>query len=66
MVITVKKFVLAAFAALSIAAVSSIAYADVQVRGYTRSDGTYVQPHVRTNPDGNPYNNYSCIYGGRC
>ena len=29
------------------------------VRGYYRRDGTYVQPHYRTNPDGNPYNNYS-------
>lgn len=29
-----------------------------QVRGYYRRDGTYVQPHQRTNPDGNPYNNY--------
>lgn len=29
------------------------------VRGYTRQNGTYVQPHYRTNPDGNPYNNYS-------
>lgn len=29
------------------------------VRGYYRSDGTYVRPHYRTNPDGNPYNNYS-------
>jgi hypothetical protein len=28
------------------------------VRGYTRRDGTYVQPHQRTAPDGNPYNNY--------
>ena len=32
---------------------------DVNVRGYFRSDGTYVVPHVRTAPDGNPYNNYS-------
>jgi len=30
-----------------------------RVRGYTRRDGTYVQPHYRTNPDRNPYNNYS-------
>lgn len=30
-----------------------------QVRGYTRRNGTYVQPHYRTNPDGNPHNNYS-------
>lgn len=31
----------------------------VRVRGYFRKDGTYVQPHVRSTPDGNPYNNYS-------
>ncbi len=31
----------------------------VRVRGYFRRDGTYVQPHYRTAPDGNPYNNYS-------
>jgi hypothetical protein len=31
----------------------------VSVRGYVRKDGTYVQPHTRTAPDGNPYNNYS-------
>jgi len=29
------------------------------VRGHDRRDGTYVQPYYRTNPDGNPYNNYS-------
>ena len=27
------------------------------VRGYTRNDGTYVSPYLRTNPDRNPYNN---------
>ncbi len=32
---------------------------DVYVRGYTRGNGTYVQPHIRSAPDGNPYNNYS-------
>lgn len=31
----------------------------VSVRGYTRKDGTYVQPHTRSAPDGNPFNNYS-------
>jgi hypothetical protein len=35
------------------------AIADVYVRGYYRSNGTYVQPHYRSNPDGNPYNNWS-------
>lgn len=33
--------------------------AQVKVRGYFRKDGTYVKPHFRSNPDGNPYNNYS-------
>lgn len=31
---------------------------DVYVRGHFRRDGTYVAPHHRTSPDGNPYNNY--------
>jgi hypothetical protein len=34
-------------------------FAQVKVRGYHRSNGTYVQPHYRSNPDGNPYNNWS-------
>lgn len=29
------------------------------VRGYYRSNGTYVQPHWRSSPDGNSYNNWS-------
>jgi len=29
----------------------------VHVDGYVRSNGTYVAPHIRTYPDGNPYNN---------
>ncbi len=32
---------------------------DETVSGYTRSNGTYVQPYHRTEADGNPYNNYS-------
>ncbi len=32
---------------------------DVHVRGYTRSNGTYVEPHVRSAPDGIVENNYS-------
>jgi len=35
------------------------AYADdVLVNGYYRNDGTYVQPHVRSAPDGDRSNNY--------
>lgn len=29
------------------------------MRGYTRKDGTYVRPHIRSNPDGDPLNNWS-------
>ena len=32
---------------------------DVNVRGYTRRDGVYVRPHVRTAPDGITSNNRS-------
>ena len=35
------------------------AAAQVHVRGYTRSDGTYVAPYTRTAPDRSIYNNYS-------
>jgi opacity protein-like surface antigen len=28
------------------------------IGGYTKKDGTYVQPHLRTNPNSNPYDNY--------
>lgn len=33
----------------------------VSVRGYVRSDGTYVAPHYRSAPDGNFGNNWSTI-----
>lgn len=43
--------------------VSAHAYGDdVHVDGYTRSNGTYVQPHMRTAPDHTASNNYS-TYG---
>jgi hypothetical protein len=31
---------------------------DVHVKGYTRKDGTYVRPHVRSSPDTYKWNNY--------
>lgn len=37
---------------------STASWATVSVRGYYRSNGTYVAPHIRSNPDGNPYNNF--------
>jgi len=33
--------------------------ADVSVGGHYRRDGTYVQPHMRSAPDGNRLNNWS-------
>jgi len=46
------------------------AEAAVRVSGYYRKNGTYVAPHYRSNPDGNPYNNWSYpgntnLYTGR-
>ena len=35
--------------------------AGVSVKGYYRSNGTYVQPHMRSSPDGNFSNNWSTV-----
>jgi hypothetical protein len=46
--------------ALGLLALSaSWAEADVSVRGYYRSNGTYVRPHHRSDPDGDFGNNWS-------
>jgi hypothetical protein len=42
-----------------ICAASFTANAEVSVGGYYRGNGTYVQPHYRSDPDGNPDNNWS-------
>lgn len=42
-----------------VCAISLPADAAVRVRGYFRSNGTYVRPHYRSNPDGNFWNNWS-------
>ena len=34
-------------------------YGSTYVRGYFKSNGTYVSGHYRTCPDSSPYNNYS-------
>ncbi|MBM0636862.1 hypothetical protein LNU06_01620 [Campylobacter sp. VicNov18] len=33
------------------------AFADVYVNGYYRKDGTYVEPHYRSNPNDTTYDN---------
>lgn len=53
-----KKLLLSVLVLLfSFSLQTSATYA-VSVRGYYRSNGTYVAPYERTAPDGNPYNNY--------
>ncbi len=52
---------LLAFLAVSLVAFTFMAeaFADSYVRGYTRRDGTYVQPHYRSSPDNSYNNNWS-------
>lgn len=35
------------------------AFADQFVNGYIRKDGTYVQPHYRSDPNNSTWDNYS-------
>ena len=49
--------ILTACAALAISTVGALAQ-NTHVDGYTRRDGTYVQPHMRTTPDHTRTNNY--------
>jgi len=46
------------FVLLALSATFTLAR-DTWVRGYVRKDGTYVQGHYRSAPDGNFWNNYS-------
>lgn len=45
--------------ALALMAVSFGAAAAQHVKGYTRSDGTYVAPHIRSSPNNTQSDNYS-------
>ena len=54
-----KIFAFAATLAALIVSATIAAAGDTSVRGYYRSNGTYVQPHMRSAPDGNPNNNWS-------
>lgn len=47
--------------AAAVVALPSITSAQTYVNGYYRSNGTYVAPHYRSAPDGNPYNNWSTV-----
>jgi len=53
--IAMKKFLAAAV----LAGLASTAFADEYVNGHYRSDGTYVQPHHRSSPNDNEFDNYN-------
>ena len=42
-----------------LAASGAVIAKDVYVEGHYRKDGTYVEPHHRSSPNSNPYDNYS-------
>lgn len=44
---------------LALVALAATAMADEYVQGYTRQDGTYVQPHYRSEPNSYRNDNYS-------
>lgn len=47
------------FALLATALLAPSISAQVRVKGYTRSDGTYVAPHYRSSPNSTTLDNYS-------
>jgi hypothetical protein len=53
-----KVFFLIAFL---FAAITSFAQSSVYVSGYTKSNGTYVQPYYRTSPNTTRNDNYSTV-----
>ncbi len=46
------------FAILALS-ISTAALADTHVKGYTKSDGTYVEPYTKSSPNSTTYDNYS-------
>lgn len=56
----VKKSIIWAGVLMILICFSVVNFAEAGwVKGYFRQNGTYVQPYYRSNPDGNPFNNYS-------
>lgn len=46
------------FALLALS-ISTISMADTHVKGYTKSDGTYVEPHYRSDSNNTKFDNYN-------
>lgn len=53
-----RKSLFAVLLSVAFFATSFSALAYVSVKGYTKSNGTYVAPHVRSEPNGLKYDNY--------
>lgn len=51
-----KKLILTIIA---VTLMAGSAFADTYVRGYYRSNGTYVAPHYRSSPNSTTYDNWS-------
>ena len=54
-----RTFIFVAATLSGVLGLCSAARADEYVNGYTRKDGTYVQPHYQTNPNSTKLDNYS-------
>jgi hypothetical protein len=54
-----RTFVIRKVLVIAVILLPLLAVSQVRVRGYIKKDGTYVQPHVRSSPDGAKYNNWS-------
>ena len=50
---------LLAFALCAVVVTPAVAQSSHAVRGYTRKDGTYVAPHMQTNPNSTRSDNWS-------
>jgi hypothetical protein len=44
---------------LTAACIAFSAHADKSVKGYTKKDGTYVEPHIRSSPNKDKSDNFS-------
>jgi hypothetical protein len=53
------RYVVALLGLLAYGSISSPVHAGEFVNGYIKNDGTYVQPHMKSSPDGNVWNNWS-------
>jgi len=52
-----KKTIITSMTAIALLCNAAFGY--VYVNGYTKSNGTYVAPYVRTSPDAYEWNNFS-------